>query len=264
MPANGSKRATSRVCQAGAVGFALDLDGVVWLGDDPIAGASAAVARLRAAGENVVFCTNNSNHPVAAVEAKLADHGIASDGAVVTSAMAATALVVPGERVLVCAGPGVTEAVLERGAVPVREGPADVVIVGMHLDFDYDRLRVAATAVLDGARLVATNDDATYPTASGPIPGGGAILAAVERATGQRAVIAGKPHEPMAALVRARLGPEGVMIGDRPETDGAFARALGYRFALVLSGVVSSGEGVEPRPDLTAADLATAVDLLLA
>jgi ribonucleotide monophosphatase NagD (HAD superfamily) len=55
-----------------------------------------------------------------------------------------------------------------------------------------------------------------------------------------------------------------VMIGDRPETDGAFAVALGYRFALVLSGVVSSGEGVDPRPHLVAADLATAVDRLLA
>lgn len=263
MPANGSKRATSRVCQAGAVGFALDLDGVVWLGDVPIPGAAEAVARLRSAGEPVVFCTNNSNHPVADVEAKLADHGIPPEGGVVTSAMAAAALVEPGERVLVCAGPGVVEALTVRGAVPVRDGEADAVIVGMHLDFDYDRLRAAATAVLRGARLLATNDDATYPTANGPIPGGGSILAAVERATGARAAIAGKPHAPMADLVRARLGLDGVMIGDRPETDGAFAAALGYRFALVLSGVVSSGEGVEPRPDLVAADLATAVDRLL-
>lgn len=115
-----------------------------------------------------------------------------------------------------------------------------------------------------GAHLIATNDDATYPTAAGPIPGGGAILAAVERATGARATVAGKPHAPMADLVRARLGPHGVMVGDRPETDGAFAVALAYRFALVLTGVISSGEGVEPRPDVVAPDLATAVDRLLA
>jgi 4-nitrophenyl phosphatase len=246
------------------VGFALDLDGVVWLGDDPIPGAAEAVARLRAAGEPVVVCTNNSNPPVGAVEAKLAAHGIPPEGGVITSAMAAAALVEPGERVLVCAGPGVTEALRSRDATPVREGPADAVIVGMHLDFDYERLRVASTAVLAGARLLATNDDATYPTPRGPIPGGGAIVAAVERATGARATVAGKPHAPMAELVRARLGPGGVMIGDRPETDGAFAEALGYGFALVLTGVVSSGEGVEPHPALIAADLATAVDLLLA
>jgi 4-nitrophenyl phosphatase len=166
------------------VPFALDLDGVVWLGDEPIPGAADAVARLRAAGEAVVFCTNNSSQPVAEVEAKLARQGIAPEGGVVTSAMAAAALIRPGERVLICAGPGAVEAVEARGALPVRTGAADAVLVGMHLDFDYDRLRAAATAVRRGARLLATNDDATYPTVDGPIPGGGAILAAVETASG--------------------------------------------------------------------------------
>lgn len=243
--------------------FALDLDGVVWLGDEPIPGAAAAVARLRSAGETVVFCTNMGMRPVAEVEAKLARHGIPAEGAVVTSAMAAAGLVEPGERVLVCAGPGVSDAVERRGAIAVREGPADAVVVGLHLDFDYERLRSAATAVLRGARLLATNDDATYPTADGPIPGGGAILAAVERATGLRATVAGKPHPPMVELVRARLGRDGVMVGDRPETDGHFATALGYRFALVLSGVTTSGDDVVPVPDVVAPDLAAAVDLLL-
>lgn len=263
MPANGSKRATTRVCQAGPVPFALDLDGVVWLGDEPITGAAAAIARLRSVGEPVVFCTNMGMRPVAEVEAKLARHGIPADGAVITSAMAAAGLVEPDERVLVCAGPGVREAVERRGAVPVREGPADAVVVGLHLDFDYERLRSAATAVLGGARLLATNDDATYPTADGPIPGGGAIVAAIERATGVRATVAGKPYAPMVELVRARLGPDGVMVGDRPETDGLFAAALGYRFALVLSGVTTSTEGEVPLPDVVAPDLAAAVDALL-
>jgi len=124
MPGKGSKRATARVCQAGLVPFALDLDGVVWLGDEPIPGAADAVARLRAAGEAVVFCTNNSNQPVAEVEAKLARQGIAPEGGVVTSAMAAAALIRPGERVLICAGPGAVEAVGARGAVAVRTGDA--------------------------------------------------------------------------------------------------------------------------------------------
>jgi 4-nitrophenyl phosphatase len=246
------------------VPFALDLDGVVWLGDQPIPGAADAVARLRAAGETVVFCTNNSNQPVAAVEAKLARHGIASQGGVVTSAMAAASLIRPGERVLICAGPGAVEAVEGRGAVPVQTGPADAVLVGLHLDFDYDRLRAAAAAVRGGARLLATNDDATYPTVDGPIPGGGAILAAVTTASGATATVAGKPHPPMADLVRARLGTTGVMVGDRPETDGRFAVALGYRFALVLSGVTSSADGVVPPPDVVAPDLPTLVDTLLA
>jgi glycerol 3-phosphatase-2 len=243
--------------------FALDLDGVVWLADDPIPGSRDAVARLRAAGEPVVFVTNNSSQVVGDVEAKLARHGIPADGAVVTSAMAAAALVEPGERVLVCGGPGVAEAIERRGATPVREGDADAVLVGFHRDFDYERLRIAATAVRRGARLLATNDDATYPTPEGPIPGGGAILASIVTASGVAAVVAGKPNAPMADLVRARLGDNGVMVGDRPDTDGRFARVMGYRFALVHTGVTLAHEVVDPAPDVVAADLAALVDELL-
>jgi 4-nitrophenyl phosphatase len=83
-------------------------------------------------------------------------------------------------------------------------------------------------------------------------------------ASGAQPIIAGKPHPPMAEIVRERCGPDGVMIGDRPDTDGAFAVTLGWRFALVLSGVTSSPHGVEPAPDLVAVDLATLVDQLLA
>ncbi len=243
--------------------FALDLDGVVWLADEPIAGAAEAVERLRGAGEAVAFVTNNSSQPLAEVEAKLAAHGIPPDGSVTTSAMAAAELVEPGERVLVCAGPGVVQALEERGAVPVRDGDADAVLVGFHRDFDYERLRIAARAVRRGARLLATNDDSSYPTPDGPIPGGGAILAAVVTATGTAAVVAGKPNAPMAALVRRRLGDDGVMVGDRADTDGRFARALGYRFALVHTGVTPAGVTVDPEPDLVAPDLRTLVAQVL-
>jgi ribonucleotide monophosphatase NagD (HAD superfamily) len=135
--------------------------------------------------------------------------------------------------------------------------------VGFHRDFDYERLRIAATAVRAGARLLATNDDATYPTPDGLIPGGGAILAAVATASGVTPEVAGKPHGPMVDLVRARLGADGVMVGDRPDTDGRFAAVLGYRFALVLSGVTGPEEIVVPAPHAVAPDLAAAVGLLL-
>jgi 4-nitrophenyl phosphatase len=245
------------------VGFALDLDGVIWLADQPIPGAAEAVARLRATGHEVVFCTNSSMDPTWAVEEKLARHGVVASGDVVTSASVAGELLSPGERVLVCGGRGIVEAVEERGASVVTEGPVDVVMVGLDLGFTYDRLRAATAAVAGGARLLATNDDATYPTPTGAVPGGGAIVAAIERASGVKAEVAGKPHAPMVARVRARLGDNGVVVGDRPETDGAFAAALGYRFALVLSGVVASGEGVDPRPDVVAPDLAAVVEHLL-
>jgi 4-nitrophenyl phosphatase len=240
--------------------YVLDLDGVVWLAEQPIPGASEAVGRLRAAGEQVTFVTNNSSERLADQEAKLARLGVDATGAVVTSALAAATLVEPGERVLICAGPGVVEAVEQRDAEPVRGGPADAVIVGFHRDFDYERLRVAAAAVRGGARLLATNDDATYPTPEGPIPGGGSILAAVSVASGATAIVAGKPHPPMVSLVQAMVGPDGVVVGDRPDTDGRFARALGYRFILVLTGVTSASDlPVDPLPDEVAASLAALV-----
>jgi len=238
----------------------LDLDGVVWLGDQPIPGAAEAVGTLRARGERVLFATNNSFARLAEQEAKLERFGIPAHGDVLTSAMAAARLVEAGERALVCGGPGIAEALEGRGATPVRDGDADAVVVGFHRDFDYERLRVAVRAVQRGARLIATNDDATYPTPDGLIPGGGAIVAAVAYASGVRAVVAGKPHAPMADLVREAGGETGTVVGDRPETDGAFARTLGYRFALVLSGVTHETDlPVEPAPDTVAPSLAALV-----
>ena len=246
-----------------AMNWVLDLDGVVWLAETPIPGAAEAVRRLQASGATVVFVTNNSNPTRAEYEGKLERHGIDARGAVVTSAMAAAALVAPRERVLVFGGPGVVEALEQRGAVVIVDGRPDVVVVGFHREFDYERMRIASTAVRAGARLVATNDDATYPTADGLIPGAGAILAGIERASGVRAVVAGKPYQPMADTVRVHLQEgEGTVVGDRPDTDGRFARTLGYRFALVLTGVVTAGEValVDPVPDDVAPDLATLVE----
>jgi 4-nitrophenyl phosphatase len=248
------------------VAWVLDLDGVVWLGESPLPGAAAAVERLRAAGETVLFATNNSSVVLAETEAKLAGFGIPAEGGLVTSAMAGAALVEPGQRVLVCGGPGVVEALERRGAKPVRdETDVDAVMVGFHWDFDYERLRLAHEAIRRGARFVATNDDPTYPTPDGVIPGGGSIVAAIAYATGQKPEIAGKPHPPMADLIRALSGDAtGIMVGDRPDTDGAFAGTLGYRFALVLSGVTGPDDlPVEPTPDLVAPDLAALVDAAL-
>src|SRR5918995_2368099 len=114
--------------RAALVTWVLDLDGVVWLAERPIDGAAGAVARLRQAGERVLFATNNSWARLGDQESKLERMGIPAAGDVVTSAMAAARLVEPGERVLVCGGPGVVEAVASRGAEPVAEGDAAAVI----------------------------------------------------------------------------------------------------------------------------------------
>jgi 4-nitrophenyl phosphatase len=234
----------------------------VWLADQPIAGAAAAVAELRRRGEVVAFVTNNSAVARADVEAKLARFDIDPQDGVVTSAMAAATLVEPGTTALLCAGPGMATELEARGVRVVHDGDADAVVVGFHREFDYERMRIASTAVRNGARLIATNDDATYPTPDGPIPGGGSILAAVATASGVSPVVAGKPYPAMVDLVRDRVGPTGIGVGDRPDTDGRFARALGFEWALVLSGVTRAGDlPVTPEPDLVGADLAELVAL---
>lgn len=250
---------------------ALDLDGVVWRASEPIHGAAEAVAALRDAGVDVVFVTNNAYPALADHEAKLAAMGIPAAGAVLSSPIGAAALLAPGERVLVAGGAGVAEAVRASGAVPVTydeadepgADPVDVVVVGFH-QASYADIRIASTAVRLGARFIATNDDATYPTERGEVPGNGAIVAAIATASGVEPIIAGKPHEPLARVVRARCGDDGVVIGDRADTDGLFAKRLGWRFGLVLSGVTAAGDlPVDPAPDLVAGDLFAMVEDLL-
>lgn len=249
----------------------LDCDGVVWLADQVIPGAPQAVALLREAGERVLFLTNNSWPLRAEHAAKLAKMGIeASEEDVVTSSMAAARLVTPGERVLVIGGPGLHEELAARGAELLEPGEGDptsasAVVVGMDLSFSYARLAAATTALRAGsARLVATNEDATFPTGAGLLPGAGSVVAAVATAGGAAAVVAGKPHEPVAALVREAAGEVAMMVGDRPSTDGRFARLLGVPFGLVLSGVTAPGHGpLDPSPDVEADDLLALVEKVL-
>ena len=246
-----------------------DLDGVVWLAHQPIPGAVEGIAKLRAAGHRVLFVTNNSAATVEVQEASLDAIGIPAVGDVLTSANAAALLIQPGEKVMVCGGEGVAQAVVGRGAVVARDGidVADVVVVGFHRTFDYEEMLVASRAVRNGARLIGTNNDATYPTPDGPIPGGGAILASIVVASGVQPIVAGKPHEPMAALIRATVGEaaskNAVMVGDRPETDGLMAATLGCRYAHVESGVTAPGTVVVPTPDLIAANLGDVAKVLL-
>jgi 4-nitrophenyl phosphatase len=249
-----------------------DLDGVVWLAHRPIPGSADAIARLRAAGATVLFVTNNSGDTIAKQEAALDSVGVPAGGSVLTSAMAAAQLVQPGERVLVVGGAGIFEALASRGVTAVdahqHDDPSgfDAVMAGIDRTFTYETLRRAAGAIHAGARLIGTNDDATFPTVNGPIPGGGSLLAAITVAGGVEPVIAGKPYGPMASLVRARYGAaadRAWVVGDRPSTDGAFATTLGCRFALVLSGVTTDPATAHPPGDLVAADLAAIATTLL-
>ncbi|HET9728640.1 MAG TPA: HAD-IIA family hydrolase, partial [Acidimicrobiia bacterium] len=233
-------------------------------------GAAEAVEVARRHGTRVVFVTNNSSGTLAEYAQKLQDAGIvAPAGDIVTSAQAAAALLTiqlpAASRVLACAGDGVREALDAVGFTVVDDAPADAVVVGWHRTFNFEGLARAANVVRSGACFVATNLDATYPVVDGLLPGAGAIVAAVATAGGRQPEVAGKPEAPMVELVRARCGPDGVMVGDRPSTDGALAAALGWPFALVLSGVAGTpGEEPvpDPRPPYVTPDLAALVDQL--
>ncbi len=233
-----------------------DLDGVVWLSHEPISGSVEAIAALRSVGHRVLFVTNNSYSKVAQQEETLKSIGIPAVGDVLTSSGAAATLLERGQRVLVAGGPGVVEAVENVGAIVAgrtdddsspeaqvaSDSEIDAVIVGFHRTFDFESMRRASAAVRGGAKLIGTNDDATYPTSSGVIPGGGSILAAIATASGVAPIVAGKPFAPMGELVRRALNTDDLsscwMVGDRYSTDGAFAKTIGAKFALASSGVV--------------------------
>ncbi len=247
----------------------LDLDGVVWRGKTAIDGSVAAVDRLRRAGNRVLFVSNNSSLTVAAYLEKLASVGISAPPEdLCTSAMAAAALVTAGTRAMVLGGDGISEALLERRVTPV---PADVdkassvqaVVVGLDRALTYERLTAAVRAVLAGALLIVTNEDPTFPTEDGFNAGGGSIGAAVSYGSGVTSIVAGKPHVPIAALIMERTAgvKPAVMVGDQPITDGLLAANMKIPFGLVLSGVASSGDGVQPKPELVAANLASLCDL---
>lgn len=244
-----------------------DLDGVVWLAGKPIEGSARAVQRLRDAGASVVFVTNNSTPTLEDYVGRLARAGVdAHAGELATSAQAAATLLCAGDRVAVLGGPGLVEAVAGSGAevVPLDRDPV-AVVVGRTADFDFAQLAVASRVIRGGARFIATNTDATFPTPGGLEPGAGALVAFIEVASGQTPEIAGKPNLAMAKLVAGRYGVPDVVIGDSPKTDGAFAKLLGSPFALVLSGVTRREDlPVDPPGDLVSTDAAEAVEAILA
>ena len=245
-----------------------DLDGVVYRGKDPVAGSATALASLEAAGWRIIFCTNNSARSPEEVADRIRSitgyEGRAEQ--VITSAAAAADLLVETRPLTFVLGGDGVRAALEREGIPVTlvGSEAGAVVVGLATGLTYDWLREASSAVMRGARLIATNDDPTFPAEDGLWPGAGSIVAAVERATGVVAEVAGKPFPPMRRLIHKHLGPGPVwVVGDRPDTDLALASAEpGWRSALVLTGV-SAGQGLDPAPDLVASDLAEVARILL-
>lgn len=252
-----------------------DLDGVVYRGDVPIEGSAAAIERLRAAGLQLLFCTNNSRSTVAGYVEKLARIGIeAVPDEILTSAVVTAEELqqrgYPGKTAIVVGGEGI-RAALGSVCISVKDDPAvtrsDLVVVGWDPDFTYDRLARAATAVREGAAFVATNTDATFPGADGLLPGAGSLVAAIATASGREAEAMGKPNAPMLDAIERRLQGSSriAVVGDRPDTDLAGARVRGWTSVLVLSGVTrpDAVDRIDPAPDVVVPDLAAFADEVL-
>jgi NagD protein len=242
-------------------GYALDLDGTVYLGDALLPGAADTIAAIRAAGSAVVFLTNNPLKPAAAYAAKLTGLGVpATEADVVTPLGVLTSYLRrrhPGAAVLTVAEPLVDETLAAAG-ITVTADPAAAGVVAVSFDrtFSYAKLLAAYRAVrLHGAALVATNPDPYCPTPDGGLPDCAAMLAAIEACTGARAeAVVGKPSEHMASeLLRRLAAPPGraAVVGDRLLTDVRMGQSLGMAGVLVLSGATTPADlaGAEVQPD---------------
>lgn len=248
-----------------------DLDGVVYLGNTPIPGAIETLNRLQAEGHALYFLTNNSTARRRDYVERLARMGYRTDEAHVMTSAYATGLYLrslgaEGKSVFVVGESGLA-AEMEAAGLRVlaleEDGPADFVVAGLDRQLTYAKLLRAHREIAEnGASFVATNRDATYPLETGPIPGGGAIVAPIECSTGVTAVTIGKPEPGCWRLILdvAGVAPSGaIMVGDRPETDIMGAKAVGLHTALVLTGVTAEAQiptlPAEQAPDHVLPDL---------
>lgn len=249
-------------------GFLVDLDGVVWVGREPVPGAVEALRGLLEAGKEVVFVTNNPGRPAATYAERLADAGVEVDAARVVTAGEVTAGLAAGapragKGAFVIGAPAFHETVAAEGLRVLKDEDgreAGVVVVSGHREFDYGELLTATRALQGGAALYATSRDPTLPMPGGAWPGTGAVLAAVETASGATAEIGGKPEPHLFEQARALIaGAERVaMVGDRISSDIEGGRRAGLSTILVLSGATSREDAkrADPAPDFVLDDLA--------
>ena len=240
----------------------VDLDGVVYRGAEPVPGVAEVLAARAAAGDDVVYVTNNSMHYRADYVTRLSGMGAPVTPDTVVSSARATALYLaeqdpPIRRVLVLGAGGLEREARDVGLEVVTAahaatrmqqegidgyaaaGEPDAVLVGLDPNLTYLRLAAAADCVRAGARFIATNRDPVYPTERGMRPGAGAIVAAVEATTGVTPISIGKPAPRLLEIAAHAVGRdprEAIMVGDGILTDLAAANALGARCVFMLTG----------------------------
>jgi HAD superfamily hydrolase (TIGR01450 family) len=249
-------------------GLLVDLDGVVWIGREPVPGSAEALAALIEGGKQLVFVTNNPGRPASTYAERLRAAGVpAEEEQIVTAGMVTATLAAEragaGTGSFVIGAPAFKETVAAAG-LELLDGEAGrdarAVIVSGHRDFDYEELLTATLALQRGAMLFATSRDPTLPMPGGAWPGTGAILAAVETATGAVAEIGGKPERHLFELARERIPAAArvAMVGDRIASDIEGGRQAGLATVLVLSGASTraDAEAAASPPDHVVDDLA--------
>jgi len=253
----------------------VDLDGVVYRGSEAVPGMPELLARRAAAGDMVIYVTNNSRWHRSEYQARLRSMGAPVTPERVVTAARATALAlsegpIRPRATMVFGGPGLARELRDVGlhtvAVTARglaEQP-DAVAVGVDFSLSYRRLSLAADAVRAGARFVVTNRDPVYPMSDGLHAGAGSIVAALAVASGREPdLVVGKPEPGLfieAAAVAGIPVAQAVVIGDGLVTDIAAARRVGARSVLMLTGVSTRAQvaalPAEQRPTRIAADAA--------
>jgi len=227
----------------------VDMDGVLYRGQESLPGAREFLTYLVEAGVPFILATNNSTLTPGQYVAKLAGMGMeVTEDRILTSGQASAlhvARVAPaGTKVYAIGEDGLFSALREEG-FELTERDVQYVVVGLDRQLTWDKLRVAALAIRAGATFVGTNPDTTLPTEEGLVPGNGANLAALQAATGVTPLIIGKPQLTLLQLAMEKMGVsrEGTaIIGDRLETDILAGRNAGITTVLVLSGIATREE----------------------
>ncbi len=243
----------------------IDMDGVLYRGNEPIAGTRELIDFLREREIGFVLATNNATRTPQQFVDKLAGMGVqVYPHEVLTSSLATASylarLAPAGTEVFVVGMDGLRSALAGAGFRLVEDG-AQFVVAGMDFAICYERLAQASLQIRAGARFIGTNPDLTFPSERGILPGAGSLLAFLEAASGVKPVIIGKPGTAMMEQALERMGAQPAataMLGDRLETDILAGQRAGLRTILVLSGVTDEAilAGSKIQPDLVFDDVA--------
>ncbi|ETN94726.1 NagD protein [Zhouia amylolytica] len=227
-------------------GFLIDMDGVIYGGDEMIPGADKFIATLQKENIPFLFMTNNSQRTPLDTVNKVARMGIKiKEENVYTSAMATASFLSfmkPNGTAYVLGEGGLTTSLLQKGYTTANSNP-DFVVVGEGRNFTLEMVNNAVDMILSGAKLIATNLDPSPKKKGWSNLGIKAVVAMIEEATGKKAFSVGKPSPVMMRAARKYLGLEAretIIIGDTMDTDILGGVQLGYTTILTLSGVSKS------------------------